>query len=56
MFKKNSGFCPRFSHVIHSDVDELYGPSKVSLYAQLIEAFYQQEKLKIQIKEDTSKQ
>lgn len=42
MFKKNSGYCARLQHVIHADVDEFYGPSKVSLYAQLIEAFYEQ--------------
>jgi hypothetical protein len=40
MFRKEAGFCGRLQYILYGEISRNHGPSKLSLYAELVELYY----------------
>ena len=45
LYKKEAGCCGRFAYLLFGDVDQVQGRSRLQKYAELVETFYEIQKL-----------
>lgn len=45
LYKKEAGCCGRFAYLLFGDVDSVQGRSRLQKYAELVETFYEIQKL-----------
>ena len=55
LYKKESGCCSRFNYLIFGDPEQLHGPSKLENYAELVETFYEIQRMQVKLDSEAKK-
>ena len=45
LYKKEAGCCGRLAYILFGDVDQVQGRSRLQKYAELVETFYEMQKM-----------